>query len=478
MLRLAAAAAAMTTFITVAVHANLRPAIPTTWDLQALRTFDMPLADRSVTRTYMSPEEYYGLPVRPVYKSYPIYEPGHEPAGYIDWLQQQEPEVIFDPALLHTTDDWVRAGALVFEAPTAAAPLADNPRFRDPEFYRATEMPLTPDGVYPFQRYVVRKKGLVEVGFQSCTQCHRRVIDGRILDGVQGNLPAGRADAFQIRHSPARREQLRRTFRAFFAMPWLHPDPLDDIEQMDIDQIAAMRERMPAGVITRQGTNPKWPAAVSDLIGVKERRFLDHTATTRHRDIGDLMRYVAMTQGMDVRTRYNGWEPSSELPALLESGRTRYSDEQLYALSLYLYSLRPPENPNRRDALTARGQQVFEDEGCPSCHRPPLYTNNMLVPANGFVVPREDRLLFDILRQPIGLDTNLTLKGRRGTGYYTVPSLKGVWYRGPFGHSGSVPTLEDWFNPARLAKTPGHGFGLDLPAADKAALIAFLKTIE
>ena len=39
---------------------------------------------------------------------------------------------------------------------------------------------------------------------------------------------------------------------------------------------------------------------------------------------------------------------------------------------------------------------------------------------------------------------------RRGTGYYKIPSLKGVWYRGPFEHNGSVATLEDWFDPARL----------------------------
>ena len=50
----------------------------------------------------------------------------------------------------------------------------------------------------------------------------------------------------------------------------------------------------------------------------------------------------------------------------------------------------------------------------------------------------------------LGEIQRLTLKTRRGTGYYKVPSLKGVWYRGPFEHSGSVATLEDWFDPRRL----------------------------
>jgi catechol 2,3-dioxygenase-like lactoylglutathione lyase family enzyme len=50
----------------------------------------------------------------------------------------------------------------------------------------------------------------------------------------------------------------------------------------------------------------------------------------------------------------------------------------------------------------------------------------------------------------IGTDPRSALTTRRGTGYYKVPSLKGVWYRGPFEHNGSVATLEDWFDPKRL----------------------------
>ena len=57
---------------------------------------------------------------------------------------------------------------------------------------------------------------------------------------------------------------------------------------------------------------------------------------------------------------------------------------------------------------------------------------------------------YDILDVRVGTDPTLTMKTRRGTGYYKIPSLKGVWYRGPFEHNGSVATLEDWFDPARL----------------------------
>jgi hypothetical protein len=74
-----------------------------------------------------------------------------------------------------------------------------------------------------------------------------------------------------------------------------------------------------------------------------------------------------------------------------------------------------------------------------------------------------------------------------------VPSLKGLWYRGPFEHNGSIATLEEWFDPRRVRddyvpsgfrghgiKTravKGHTFGLSLDAEQRKDLIAFLKTL-
>jgi hypothetical protein len=39
--------------------------------------------------------------------------------------------------------------------------------------------------------------------------------------------------------------------------------------------------------------------------------------------------------------------------------QSRYSDEQLYALALYLYSLEPPPNLNEPSAVTELGRKVF-----------------------------------------------------------------------------------------------------------------------
>ncbi len=207
------------------------------------------------------------------------------------------------------------------------------------------------------------------------------------------------------------------------------------------------------------------------------------------------MRYAALNQDADLLSRYGTFRPievlTNELPD--PSTLVRYSDEQLYALARYVYSLRPPANPNPFDSLARRGRGVFERMECGRCHTPPLYTNNKLTPAAGFVVPNEHFEALDIVPLSVGTDPALTTRTRRGTGYYKVPSLRGVWYRGPFEHNGSVATLEDWFNPARTRddyiptgyrgvgvttrSVPGHRFGLDLSEGDRRALLAFLRTL-
>src|SRR5262245_39376135 len=136
--------------------AGIAPTIPKTWDDAAVAALEVPLANAAYSPVHVSSDIYYRLPVRPVYKSYPIYAPGREPAGYILWLQQQDPEVVFDASTLKTEADWIRAGELVFDAPASFFP---RQLVRNPEVYAEAGTPLTPEGIMPFQRYVVRTKG-------------------------------------------------------------------------------------------------------------------------------------------------------------------------------------------------------------------------------------------------------------------------------------------------------------------------------
>jgi hypothetical protein len=337
--------------------------------------------------------------------------------------------------------------------------------------------------------------------------CHTRVMpDGSIVKGAQGNFPFDRALARDVatQSFPAtvvRSFVTRRFERLLYATPWLKPDAYPGIENLSWQDVVARHAAIPPGVLARHGTSPLIPAKVPDLIGIQERRYLDATGLARHREIGDLMRYATMNQDTDTFARYRDFVPSEAVPIIvgkrpedprkLESGR--FGDEQLYALALYIYNLKPPLNPNQFDAAAARGKKIFDREGCGGCHAPPAYTNNMLTLALGFKPPPDHGQKYQILNVSVGTNPDLALKTRRGTGYYKVPSLRGLWYRGPLEHSGSVATLEDWFDPARLkddyvptgfkgyeVKTravKGHEYGLWLPGDDKRALIAFLRTL-
>ena len=474
--------------------------VPTTWDDAAMATLEVPLANPIGSPNDVSADYYYKIPVRPIYKSYPVYAPGHEPAGYMAWLKQQEPVVVWDDRghkpPLETEAERIKAGETVFDAPIEFSPPL-SPSVEDVHnlaWYSKAGVPTGRDGIMPFVVYVIRKKGRVEVGAASCGTCHTRLLpDGTILKGAQGNFPYERA----LFARPLPSAILRPILVATFGAPWIKPDPLASSESMTAEEIAAASAAIPAGIIGRQGTSLLYPAQTPDLIGVRERRYLDHTGLQQHRSIVDLMRYAALNQGADVLASYAGFIPAGTPPRFQNLPRaatqTRYSDEQLYALALYVYSLKPPLNPNKFDAEAARGKRVFEREGCATCHTPPLYTNNKLTPADGFTPPPGADKKYDILPISVATDPYLTTKTRRGTGYYKVPSLKGVWYRSMFGHNGWCATLEDWFDARRTldnyvptglkpygAKTfavKGHPYGLAISSEDRKALIAFLKTL-
>jgi hypothetical protein len=473
---------------------TLMPAHLRTWEDEAIHDLELPRVDPSASPKHISADYYYRIPVRPIYKSYPVYVLGREPAGYSEWLKQQEPETVFDASGLKSEADWIEAGEIVFDAPIFYNAVVRASDVKDPLWYENIGVQAARDGTLPYFRYVVREKGKVELGTISCAMCHTRVMpDGTVIKGAQGNFPFEQAAEFDARANSTL-ERIRSFERRFFSVPWINPDPLAEVDRMSLDQIAEWHAAIPPGVIARQGTSPLSPPQIPDLIGVKDRKYLDHTGLLIQRSIADMMRYSALNQGADNLASYGGFIPAARDFRTLPAPETqqRYSDEQLYALALYIYSLKPPANPNGFDSLAARGQKIFNKQGCATCHTPPLYTNNKLTPVDGFAVP-VDHMNYDVMPFSVSTDPTLALKTRRGTGYYKVPSLKGVWYRGPFEHNGSVMTLEDWFDAKRLRddyvptgfkghdlKTravKGHEFGLKLSARDKTALIAFLKTL-
>jgi hypothetical protein len=485
------------------------PAMPRVWDDEAIASIEVPLPQPGFSPVHVRAEYYYRIPVRPIYKSYTVYHPDREPPGYWDRLQQQVPEEVWPDQPPSTEAEWVRAGAIAFNVPLDVDSVITVEEARDRASYTSGSLagvPLASDGSLPFVRYLVipdqQGKGKVVVGNLSCAMCHTRVMpDGSIITGAQGNFPLDRVVA-SITRTRVPVNLQRRFQRSLFAVPWSNPDPLAGLERMSAAQLAEPMEAIPPGVLARHRSSLAYPQSIPDLTGVKDRLYLDKTGLVQKRSIADLMRYMALNQQADNLSQFGPFIPAAADFRTRPGPETqaRASDEQLFALASYLYALEPPANPNipSRDnkadqAVVARGESVFRRELCDRCHEGALFTNNMLMPVEGFEVPEEHRKTFRIMAETIDTDPGLTLRTRRGTGYYKVPSLRGVWYRTMFSHDGSCATLEDWFDPRRIHEdyrptgfrgykverraVPGHEFGLDLEEGDRKALIAYLKTL-
>jgi len=469
---------------------------PRFWNDHDLSDWATPVAGLNVRPGNYSEKEYYSAPVGELVRTYPVYFPGREPAGYWEMLQNAKPEPLITPGA-RAMADWVKEGKRVFRELDIPYLRTYDHKFvevlRDAEKYRAMGGHPQEDGTVRGLRWVPTAKGLA-LSLQDCASCHSRVMpDGSTQDGAPPIDPGdGVMAAFTSHNTPgflefySPGETPAMVAWRFWAAPWVPNDINERLKSPDLDPRAF---GFIPGVAPRFNSSPFYPTKAPDLIGVKDRKYIDHTATHRLRGPGDLMRYAALISCCDIAD-------FGSHRMLTDKGRRivfRFPDELMFALAQYIYSLEPPANPNLGDPRAAAGKKLFDREGCAGCHAPPLYTNNKLTLASGFTPPPDHPLRADILPISVGTDPNLALKTRKGTGLYKVPSLRGVWYRGLLDHDGSVTTLEEWFDPARLSDAyvpsgfkgykvthravPGHEFGLKLNAEDKAALIAFLKTL-
>lgn len=63
--------------------------------------------------------------------------------------------------------------------------------------------------------------------------------------------------------------------RLLWDVAWIRPDPLDAHLALTPDQLYSSQHAMPAGVMSRHRASPIYPVQVPDLIGVKDRAYLD-----------------------------------------------------------------------------------------------------------------------------------------------------------------------------------------------------------
>jgi hypothetical protein len=474
---------------------------PRFWNDRDLRDWATPVAGLNVRPSHYSEKEYYSAPIGEYVRTYPVYFPGREPEGYWEIIRNKKPEPLMQPGA-RTREEWVTEGRRLFHELDLPYLRNYDPKVialvRSAEECRKVGGHAQKDGTILGLRWVPTSAGLA-LSQQDCAVCHSRVMpDGAIVDGA----PAPGADSGSaipllakfVTHdssssleffSPG--ETAKQVAWRWWSVPWVPGDINDSVKLPDVNQLDFVG--LGRGVLPRFNGSPFYPTKTPDLIGVKDRKYIDHTATHRLCGPEDLMRYAALVSCCDIAD----FGPHR---MLTDKGRRilyRFPDEPLFALAEYIYSLEPPQNPNVGDPRAAAGKKVFDREGCGGCHTAPLYTNNKLTLATGFTVAPNHPLREDVLAVSVGTDPNLALKTRKGTGLYKIPSLRGVWYRGLLGHDGSVKTLEEWFDPARLSDdyvpsgfkdykvrhraVAGHQFGLALNAEDKDAMISFLKTL-
>ncbi len=480
-------------------------AIPHSWYDADLAGYRLPLATLGKPPAMIREADYYRLPENNL-KTYPVYSPDAEPPGYLDRLKNLDPAPLVDVSTLKTDSDWIAAGREVFygrELPRFTGSEDNLQLIRNPRVIAAYRLQATKDGVLLGLRYVVRQKGKVELGTDTCAMCHVQVRgDGEVIEGAPNNhTPFGPLMGDLTRRyeqmSPALLEERRRKhMREDYRVPYLKDDPNLASADLPAAKIAELYERVPLGVYPRNNTSLLYPVKIANLIGVKDLRFFDRTGDARNRGIQDLMRYCgSIADVSDALTNY-GDGPAAHLVLAnmgLAGGVHRTPDPLLYALALYIDSLRPPTVPAASPGgQAAEGERVFMHAACPGCHTPGLFTNNRLTLAEGFHPPETLMKAYDVMPVSVGTDPGLALQTRKGTGFYRVPSLRMLSLNAAFLHDGSVGSLEELFDPARLRDgfhssnwgpsvpvhaVKGHLFGTDLNARDRAALVAFLKTL-
>jgi cytochrome c5 len=180
------------------------------------------------------------------------------------------------------------------------------------------------------------------------------------------------------------------------------------------------------------------PVAIPDLWGVRELGHLTQAATLTH----------AHPAALAIRQETQLLHANREL--------ARPPRELAWALAMYVYSLAPP--PREPIAAAPEGERLFERH-CERCHSGPTKAGE------------------PIAAERIGTARALAFGRARGTGLYRPAPLVRVAEAGPYLHDGSVATLEQLLDPDRLAITPGHAYGTDRPTDERAALLAYLRTL-
>jgi len=361
--------------------------------------------------------------------------------SHVAALRRDEPLALGDPDTLWngespTTDaDWAELGRRVFfEWPLRADEFIER-ALLDDAFARSNGLRPAKDGTWPGLVAFRDVDGRERVGF-TCALCHSRIVAGTLLTGyARRDLDYG---AIRLAYYDATGAPLAR-------------------------DLAERMQRWGAGRADITGDDDEDPVAIPDLWQLHRLENLTQAGTLQLDPLDAPARASGRSDLVVLAIR----QETQIIQANRE--RIRPPRELAWALAVYVADLQPiPRIGSETDPRTARGRELFAAH-CIGCHSGQTGSGPLVAAER----VRTDRALAD--------------SEARGTGMFRPAPLVAVAAAAPYFHDGSVPTLDDVLDPARLrddytrsVRGPGpirgHAFGTQLPADDRAALVAFLAS--
>jgi len=142
-------------------------------------------------------------------------------------------------------------------------------------------------------------------------------------------------------------------------------------------------------------------------------------------------------------------------------------------LDAFVRLLAPPE-PQKLTREARQGREVFERTGCARCHVPSLRTGDSPVPA---LRHRDVAAYTDLLLHDMGPELADICLGLATPSEFRTEPLMGVRLRSKFLHDGRATTLEQAIDLHGGEGAAARDRFRGLAAGERAALIAFLKTL-
>jgi CxxC motif-containing protein (DUF1111 family) len=199
---------------------------------------------------------------------------------------------------------------------------------------------------------------------------------------------------------------------------------------------------------------------------------LQQTATAYHQDMGITSDFLP-EENFNPLAGGPGGDPVPD---------PEVSAATVHDVVFYLQTLRPPQRRNTTDPQVIRGEQVFHEINCTSCHVPAMMTGPHPIAA---LSNRPVHLYSDLLLHDMGPDLadNFIEGEATGTEWRTTPLwglgiIKNVLGGTPFYlHDGRTSDLRVVIDLHKGEASGSRAAFQNLPAADQEALLKFLESL-